>query len=226
MSKQSLRDTLSRMVVSRGLATIVRLCLRNLPLVILAASFTASGQENPTRNTKPQISVRLTIPQRTFTVGESLKVGIHISNVGSKPVLVGNLPSFFSMSSDTPSRIQFELRDNYGRSSPSVKFTDDRFSPSVEASPAIALLRYWLLLYPGHSLVVDVTLDKDLFEFLGKPGKYRLSANYSSNGLLYPPVYRAIGLTDEEVQSVPFQSWSGNISANTLNLEIVPVKAR
>ena len=192
--------------------------------MILAASFTASGQENQIRNTEPQISVRLTIPKRTFTVRESVTVRIHISNVGNKPVIVGNLPSLSSMSRNAPSRIQLELRDKHGRSSPSVEFTDDKFSPRVEASPAIALLRSWLLLYPECSLVVDVSLDRELFAFLGKPGKYTLSGTYLSSGLLYPSAYRDVGLTEEDVHSLPFQSWSGRISTNTLNFEIVPVK--
>ncbi len=212
------------LAAAKGLATraIVRIGL-SLLLIVLATSCVAAAQGDGAGNTAPQISVYLTIPKGTFSVGKPVIVKIHIENVGNKPVLVAN---FVSMSRNTNSHIEFRLKDTHGRMSSSLEAIADNFSSSVAASPANALLGSWLLLKPGYSLAVDVTLDKDLFEFLGKPGKYRLSANYSSDGLLYPPAYRAIGLTDKDVQSVPFQSWNGNISTNTLNLEIVPVKAK
>jgi len=212
------------LAAAKGLATkvVVRIGL-GLLLIVLATSCVTAAQGGTAGDTAPQISVHLTIPQRAFSVGEPVMVKIYIENVGNKPVLVAN---FVSVSRNPNSHIEFKLRDTHGRMSPSLEAIADNFSSSVATSPANALLGSWLLLKPGYSLAVGVTLDKDLFEFLGKPGKYRLSAGYSSSGLLYPPVYRAIGLTDEEVQSVPFQSWSGNISTNTLNLEIVPVKAK
>jgi len=224
VSNLSVNLIFSTLAAAKGFASraIVRIGL-SLLLIVLATSCITAAQGDGAGKTAPQISVHLTIPKGAYSVGEPVTVKTYIENVGNKPVLLAN---FVSMIRNTNSHIEFRLRDTHGHMSPSLEATADNFSSSVAASPANALLGSWLLLKPGYSLVVDVTLDKDLFEFLGKPGKYRLSANYSSNGLLYPPVYRAIGLTDEEAQSVPFQSWSGNISTNTLNLEIVPVKAR
>lgn len=209
-------------VVPKGLARAWRLWI-SLPLMILlTVSFATSVQDKQSQNTPSQISVRLTAHKKVFTLGESIIIRVHVTNVGNDPVLVQN---FLSTSRKTPSRIQFDLRDSHGRSSPSVEFTDDIFSPRVATSPAVALLRSWLLLYPECSLVVDVPLDRELFAFLGKPGKYSLSGNYFSSGLLYPSAYRGIGLTEEDVRSLPFQSWAGHISTNTMNFEIVPVKA-
>lgn len=214
----------SALAAAKGLATRVVVGTGSgLLFIVLAVSCVAAAQGSAAGNTAPQISVHLTIPQRAFSVGEPVMVRILIENVGDKPVLVAN---FVSAIRNPNSYIEFKLRDTHGRMSPSLEAIADNFSSSVASSPANALLGSWLLLKPGYSLAVGMTLDKELFEFLGKPGKYRLSANYSSNGLLYPPVYRALGLTDKEVQSVPFQSWNGNISTNTLNLEIVPVKAK
>ena len=217
---------LSANLIFPTLTAATRVTLRigfSLLLVVLAIPRVIAAQGDGAGNTAPQISVHLTSSKRIFSVAEPIAIKIRIENVGDKPVLIAN---FVSIIRNMDSHIEFGLRDTHGRMSPSLEANADNFSSSAAANPANALLGSWLLLKPGYSLAVDVTLGKDLFEFLGKPGKYRLSATYSSNGLLYPPVYRAIGLTDEEVQSVPFQSWKGKISTNTLNLEIVPVKAK
>jgi len=214
----------SILAAAKGLATRVVVRIRlGLLLIVLATSSVTAAQGGAAGNTAPQISVHLTIPQRAFSVGESVPVKIHIENVGNKPVLI---PNSVSVIHNTNAHIEVELRDTHGRLSPSLMATAENFPPRVPSSPAIALLRSWLLLWPKSSLVVDLPIDKELFAFLGKPGKYRLSAVYSSNGLLYSHVYRDIGLTDEEVQSLPFQSWSGHISTNTLDFEIVPAKAK
>ena len=203
-----------------SIVKITRTCLWVLPLMILTASFGLAQEDRPDERA-PQISVRMALPKKVFTVGEILRVKVQISNIGNKPVLVSNI---LSMSPNSPSHIEFELRDDHGGVSPSLKMIADTFSSSETASPSSALLGSWLLLNQGYSLAVEIKLDKELFEFLGKPGSYTLSGRYFSAGLFYPPTYRQIGLTEQDVKSVMFQSWNGNTTTNTLSFEVVPGK--
>ena len=74
--------------------------------------------------------------------------------------------------------------------------------------------------------MVEFTLDRKDFTVLGKPGKYKLSGTFFSNGLSSPSEYRRIGLTEADVQSLPFQILSGHISTNPLQFEVVHSKAQ
>src|SRR5437899_10209332 len=126
-------------------ARSLKLRLLSFSLMLLAATSATPRQQKQNSETAPQISVRLAIPRTTFTVGQPIAIRVHIVNVGSNPVLV---PNNLSMSRNSDSHIHFELRDDHGRTSPSLEIIADRISPRVEAQPAVALMRSWLLLYP------------------------------------------------------------------------------
>jgi len=175
-------------------------------------------QKTATADQSPSITVQLIVPKKTFKLGESVPVTVYITNVGKTPVLIQNL---LSTSHNSPSHIVFSLTDSNRRRSPSLELIGDRFSPRVEVSPAAALLRSWLLLWPKCSFTSEIRLDSELFTFLGKTGKYELSGTYFSSGLQYPSAYREIGLTEQDIQSLPFQSWTGHISTNAVNFQMV-----
>jgi hypothetical protein len=171
---------------------------------------------------KPQIAVHMSLAKRFFDVGEPIVIDIRISNVGESPVIVGN---YASTVSGGVSRLEFELRDSHGRLSPATQMIADNFGPRPSNDEtASKLLGSFVLLRPGYSLVVKTSIDASLLSFLGKPGRYRLSATYASGGLEYPPLYHNLGLTDEAVKSLPFSSWSGKVSTNTVSFDVVPSK--
>ena len=119
-------------------------------------------------------------------------------------------------------RVKFELRDERGRVSPASELAAGVPIQREDKSPVTILLRSYMLLYPGDTLVCRLPLDAFRFEFLGKPGNYALSGVYSSGGLSYLRAYAGAGLTIEEVKSVPFASWSGTIETNKVSFKIVP----
>jgi hypothetical protein len=190
--------------------------------LISCFAFTLTANQNSNQSPAHDLVVRL-VPEKTeFSAGEPISVRIEVSNVGDAPLLLG---SFISRSNNgTPvSRIEFELKDNQGHAvTPSVEIISDSFADKKEPNPTTAFLRNYLLLYPGYSLTTSASIDEKLFKELTKPGFYRLSATYTSNGLSYPPVYRQAGLSDDEVKSVPFTAWSGKISTNEVRFRIRP----
>lgn len=116
--------------------------------------------------------------------------------------------------------LEFELTDTKGRTSPSMKMIADY--PPVQQSDdnaAAKLLGSWTLLYPHTSLLFDIPIDKSLFKFLGKPGQYRLSATYASNGISYGR--NSLGLSEKLLNSLPYPSWHGKVSTNEISLTVV-----
>ena len=58
-----------------------------------------------------------------------------------------------------------------------------------------------------------------MYTFLGKPGKYTLSATYASNDISY--WHNRLGLSDDVLNSLPYKSWSGKVTANEITLTVV-----
>jgi hypothetical protein len=171
---------------------------------------------------RPQIAVRMSVLKRSFHVGEPVLIDVRVSNVGKEPVIVGN---DVSVVSGAVSRLEFKLRDIHGHLSPSTQMISDNFgSRPTNDDIATKLLASFVLLRPGNSLVVRTAVDSVLFALLSKPGTYQLSATYASGGLEYPPMYHRLGLTDEAVKSLPYRSWTGKVSMNTVSFEVVASK--
>jgi hypothetical protein len=200
---------------------VYRYVLMFSPVVGLCATTAVSfGQ---TQNApSPKITVRLSVPNRTFTVREVIHVEVRVSNKGDAPILVTNT---VSMATGGISHLDFELADVRGRVSPGIRMISDYFpSTQTDENAAVTLLRSWTLLYPSTSLLFDIPIDQSVFKFLGKPGKYTLSATYASNGISYG--LNRLGLSDDVLKSLPYQSWSGKMSTNEISLTIVTPRSR
>jgi hypothetical protein len=166
--------------------------------------------------------MRLALAKRLFHVREPIVIDVCVSNVGKTPVIVGNDAS---VGNGTVSQLEFRLRDIHGHLSPAGQMFADYFGPPPSNDDtASKLLKSFVLLRPGNSLIVKTAIDAGLLTFLGKPGKYRLSATYTSGGLVYPPTYYRLGLTDDAIKSLPYASWWGKVSTNTVSFEVVASK--
>jgi hypothetical protein len=157
-------------------------------------------------------------------MGESVSAKIEISNIGGVPVLIGNEIS--TATETQPSHIDFEMKDDHGRTMPAPLIAIDSFGLRVEPDPGIALLKRLLLLNPGYSLTKVFALDTVRSFAMNKPGTYNLSALYSSNGLSYLPALSEIGVTEGDVKSLPYEAWSGKIRTNTVSFKILPSPKR
>jgi len=150
-------------------------------------------------------------------VGTTIPVEVRVANSSDVAMLV---PNTVSMASGGMAYLEFELTDTKGRTSPSMKMIADY--PPVQQSDdnaAAKLLGSWTLLYPHTALLFDIPIDKSLFKFLGKPGQYRLSATYASNGISYGR--NSLGLSEKLLNSLPYPSWHGKVSTNEISLTVV-----
>jgi hypothetical protein len=187
--------------------------------ILLSISTCAAQSAESLKDESPRIAVSLTLPKSTFAVGESIPAKIEISNTGDVPVLIAN--QIFMSTTTYPSHIEFEMKDDRRHAIPATLLSLDSFGQEVESSPGIALLKWLQLLSPGYSLTKVFMLDKRLFRTLSKPGQYTLSASYSSNSLIYPPLRDKIGLTEADVKSIPFEAWTGKTRTNEVSFRII-----
>jgi hypothetical protein len=176
---------------------------------------TSSGQTQTARG--PKVFVHLSVPNRAFRAGDVIHVQLRVSNKGDEPILVANA---VSMARGGVSRIELKLTDVRGKVSPSLEMIAD-YAPVTlsDNNAASKLLGSFVLLRPRTSLLFDFTIDKDVFEFLGKPGNYKLSATYASNGISYG--HDVLGLSEAVLKALPYPSWSGKMSTNEVFLNIV-----
>lgn len=171
---------------------------------------------------RSEISVRISAPKRTVTVGTVIQIEVRVANSGDEAVLV---PNYVSTASGGLAYLEFELTDARGRVSPSMKMIAEY--PPVKQSDddaATKLLGSWTLLHPHTSLLFNAPIGKDLFTFLDKSGQYRLSATYASNGILYGR--NGLGLSKELLTSLPYLSWQGKVATNEISLVLVSPNKR
>lgn len=197
-------------------------CMRIiLHSILLLATFPAGGTQEAT-SLADKTSVDLKVLETTkVSSGDPIPLDVYVSNAGSTPLLIGNL--ILQGSGGMPvSRIEFQLMDAKGRVlRPAVDMINDTLSAKSEPNPASAFLSSYLLLRPGYSLTTRFLLDTNLFRELSTPGYYSVSATYISNGLSYPPIYRNVGLSDDDVKSLAFKAWSGKLVSNQVRFRVV-----
>jgi hypothetical protein len=176
------------------------------------------GQPEATANAP--IRVHLSTLKKVFAVGEPIRVELRVTNSGDVPVLIANR---VSPSSGEPAVVQFEVTDAHGRSSPVTSWIVDRGPTELSDEDAAAkLLGSWVLLYPRTSMVFEVPVSAAVFQFLSTPGSYTLSGRYASNGIRYAG--NSDGISGKRLDSLPYESWSGNVSMNEISLTIVPAR--
>src|SRR5277367_3426458 len=167
---------------------------------------------------KAQIAVHISSSKKTVKVGDSIHVEVIVSNNDDAPILIANSVGTIT---GAPARVQFELTDSHGHISPVMTMTADNFEPTKPSDDdaAAKLLRFWTVLYPHTSMLFDVPIEGYMFKFLSRPGRYTLSATYTSNGILYGG--NGLGLSNELLASLPYTSWTGKVSTNEIPLTVV-----
>jgi len=168
---------------------------------------------------RAQIAVHISSSNKTVKVGESIQVEVRVSNNGEAPILIANSVGTIT---GALARVQFELTDSHGHVSPPVMtMIADNFESTKPSDDdaATKLLRFWTVLYPHTSMLFDVPIEGYMFKFLSRPGRYTLSATYTSNGILYGG--NGLGLSNELLASLPYTTWTGKVSTNEIPLTVV-----
>jgi hypothetical protein len=206
--------TRNSFVRSRGQ---IKLCIEMLLAFIGLCGTSSTSYAQVQNDARPKISVHLSVPNRAFTAGEEIHAELRVSNRGDAPILVANN---VSMVNGGVSRLDLKLTDVRGNISPGTNWIAD-YAPVVQSdeNAASKLLSSFVLLHPHTTLLFDFTIDESLFEFLGRAGRYKLSASYASKGISYG--HDDLGLSDALLKALPYPSWSGKISTNEVFLNVV-----
>jgi hypothetical protein len=174
-----------------------------------------------------QIRLSLTAAKNKFELGEAIILKLEITNVGKVPVLIGKRPGI-NTQHDIPTgpHLEIELRDEKGRRSPSLTLTADSFGiPSKK--PAIqSLLGNWLVLNPKSSYATKLALDRGYFEFLSRPGRYRISGTYLAPDIFASSTSHQLGLTEDDLKAIPAKCWNGNLKFQPITFEITPADSK
>ena len=188
-------------------------------LVRLLAAFLllAIGQVGIMSADSDGIAVRLSLGKQRFALGERLQVRVEVQNQRSETLIVSNV---ITEVDDRVGYVQFDLTDAKGhRQSPQLRVSE-LLGPVQKEPDWRLLLGRWLVLYPQDSFTSQLDLDGETFPFLKRPGRYKLSATYSSAGLSYGVNYRSLGLKEQDVASLRFRSWSGKVRSNSVWITI------
>jgi hypothetical protein len=190
-----------------------------IPVMLLTLSMSqiVASQSSPN-----YIAIRISIVKPTYEIGEAIQVEIQVKDDSDQPLIV---PNSVSEAENSAGHVAFSLTDTAGHHQPSqMSLIGDTFAPFPSEPNLQLLLAQWLVLFPHHSVSSRMRLDAAKFPFLNNPGRYSLSAIYSSAGLSYPPNYRRLGLTDQDVASFQFREWSGKVRSNSVWLTVVRAK--
>jgi hypothetical protein len=183
--------------MSIGFARI--LCTVALTILLLGP---AHGQASKAVVSELRLSVIVLTP--TVKQGEPVKVRIELKNDGCSDVAVAR---WLICIANSPSCLSFEFEDESGikrwgetsHSFPSVGPTDD----------------YWTQIAPSHYCGVEDRLEGLPYEFLKKPGRYKVTARYVSHGGLTRP-------GQGEHDNPQYDVWKGEIVSNSATFEVLP----
>jgi len=176
----------------------------------------------PASEPLPPIAVRLYSAKATYRVGEAVTLRVEIVNQGLETLFIYGMVETVSGSI---SDLEVEVKDGRGRISPQermgppfVLFKPDQDQVGLES----VLWQSWIALRPGYSYGTTVEIDGDSHEFLRQPGRYRITATYSSWGMEAPVYYSPLAKHPEEVAKLPFKSWKGSVRSNPIWIVIRP----
>jgi hypothetical protein len=181
-------------------------------ILILAFSAGASPQV-ATQTTPNEASLLLTIRILTPVVRSGTPVELHIDieNDGGDDVAVAR---YFDCISNGPSCLLLTIEDESGEKHESEQF--HRWG-----SPD-ALLYWWTLVTPLHSYGVHEKLENmpgmATYDFLKRPGRYKVFATYTSKGGYMPPAR-------EDLHIPTLKVWEGKLVSNTASFKVVPARS-
>jgi hypothetical protein len=166
-----------------------------------------------------ELLVQLSLDQQRYEVGERIRVDVRVENQSGQPLVVSNL---ISEVDNSEGYVAFKLTDRAGHDQPpQTRLVGDSFAPFPQKPDWRTVLGRWLVLHPKDSITSHLELDKAMFPCLTKPGKYEISATYSSAGLSFGLNYAKLGLTAQDVASLPLRSWAGKAHSNSVWVTVV-----
>ena len=209
-------------LLDEKLGMSARLCLlkkaSELALVTLLVVVAASGESQSLGQANKEaptakLQVILATDKQVYKLGEPIHVRVEISNAGEKDIFVGKE---ITRMAGWVTYLELILEDMDGNTSPYIFVHGLRVPLDLTEGLASILAKTWIPLAPGYFYATKIELSPESFQFLRKPGRYRLRGIYYSVG-----VDLRCSTLKEEIEKLPYAFWKGEIGTNSIWIEIV-----
>lgn len=207
-----------RLMSARTTTKCLVVCLF-LEIIFPTVNASAQSRRIGQSSELPPISVKISLPNKTFEVGEKISVRVEISNIGTTDLFLGRR---FPQIEQWIYALNLRVRDASGiYLQQSVALPP--FMKQVDKSEHFcnALVKDWLALPPGYFFGTTITLDPKVYDGLSKPGRYEVQALYTSMGMEADLYYNRLSLEPDSIKDLPFHSWRGTSSSNSAVFSIV-----
>ena len=184
-------------------------------LLCVPYAMLCAAQSLPDTARPPKIEVHLSIPKRTYKVGEPLELTAAIKNVGSEPFYVWNGVSFLYYGEGifTP-----HLIDSTGKDVPArTQFGAHRYVAD-QSDFAECVEKEWLVLAPGQFYGMTAA---NWFSGGLKAGRYSLLIEYSSTA--FPWLFAGQTMDDlrKSATRLKYPAVLGQFASNKVSFEVV-----
>ena len=166
-----------------------------------------------------QLNLRVKVEKRVFKLNQPIDVLVEIENVGKETLFIRKelLPTPASIAS-----LQLTVSNEKGAVSPGVVMTVHPGRPAdIKEDFHLSVAKNWLALAPGYLYGVHETLSQYTHKFLSKPGHYRIAAFYRSLGMEANVFYNRLALEPEKIGKLPYWSFKGDLTSNTISIQVV-----
>jgi hypothetical protein len=167
--------------------------------------------------TASKVSVDLTFVRSSVPERSPVMVNVLIKNISDQTIFI---PSSIPVNaSGFPANLQAWFEDANGKGLPGISAALDRPRPPEDDFYKL-VFEYWVAIPPGYSYgtVIDVT------NFIedAPPGRYRLSATYSAEGLNARHMNNPLGNHQDKISLLPYPAWEGVVECDPIWIEIIP----
>jgi hypothetical protein len=190
--------------------------------VFLVTSTVPQENVSPSSKEEPsvQIEVKLIPTKQVIRPGETLKLKVEIWNVGKQDTFIAqNIAGIYF---NAGMRMYLEVGGHLQGSQIGVASDAE-----PESNPEVTktFVTNWLTLRKDHYYGTYVYMDPSEFPQLKKPGHYRVKGEYISVGISPNSAWSAARLNAEDIEKLPFKSWSGTADTNFVRIQVsAPMK--
>jgi hypothetical protein len=190
-------------------------------LVILNLTIIHGHAGKPHASSEPQgtdIKIMIQPIKPSYKTGESINLRVILENQGKATLFVGQTLRRV----DWIYSVRITVSDEKGRFSPEMHLNHP-FMLDYDSSQSFisALTASWIALPPGYMFGTTIRIDGTDFEFLKKPGRYMIEAEYVSYGMEEPLNYNRLAASPEDIKKLPYPSWRGQTKSEPTWINIV-----
>ncbi len=190
-----------------------------LCVVYLTFSREVAQRRHPSVDS-PSGDLRVTLKsgKQTYELGQPVDLHVTLENRGKVTVFVGQSLGRV----DWIYSAEVRVSDENGRVSPELHWMHPFMADYDPSQPFIdALTRWWVPLPPACNYGTVIQIDGTDFDFLKKPGRYKIEVTYISYGMEEPLNYNRLAASPEEIKKLPYGSWRGRAKSNSILVQLV-----